>query len=171
MFSDSCKPSQGFTSKLTQKERIHILLAEYSALRSEIMQRTQFGFQLTAIIAGLVTWLLSTLVNNHSWRFWGVMAGIGGLLGVGIFANVRDLKRAAHQLKGLEHEINSRAGEHLLTWETLSGVLTRMGLIRSFFCKVDPFPRSELPPLDPSYLEEQGSSLGPGNAMHETGER
>lgn len=66
--------------------------------------------------------------------------------------NVRDLSRAAHHVKDLEHEINSRAGEHLLVWETLAGVMTRMGLIRSFFSRVKPYSRSQLPPLDSSYI-------------------
>jgi hypothetical protein len=55
-------------------------------------------------------------------------------------------------VKDLEHEINSRAGEYLLIWETSSGVLTRMGFFRSVFSWVKPFPRSEFPALESSFL-------------------
>jgi hypothetical protein len=79
-----------------------------------------------------------------------------GVFVILLLANVRDVKKAANRVKDLEHEINSRAGEHLLVWETLSGALTRgTGLLRSYFSKVSPRPRSALPPLDTSYLVRQ----------------
>ena len=79
------------------------------------------------------------------------MAFVAASFAVAIFVNIRDLTRAANRIKEIEHEINSRAGEHLLVWETLSGVLTKMGLFKSYFSLVKTSPRSDLPPLDLSY--------------------
>lgn len=144
-------------SDLSQKDRIQILLSEYSTLRSEILSRTGWGFQEFVVGFALVTWLLKSFLENPPWYFWGVLVVIAAAFGIAIFINVRDLTRAAHRIKELEHEINSRAGEHLLIWETLSGVLTRMGIIRSYFSRAKSLPRSELPPLDPSYLQRSAN--------------
>lgn len=158
--ADSNPPEYLLTlSDLTQKDRIQILLSEYSTLRSEILSRTGYGFNLAAIGAALITWLVTGLSQqpwgSRSWRFWTVIGAMVIAFLIMTWANVRDLKRAAFRVKELEHEINSRAGEHLLTWETLAGVMTRMGLIRSFFSRVKPYPRDHLPSLERSYLEKE----------------
>ncbi len=139
-------------SRLTQKDRIQILLAEYASLRSEILARTSYGFQLMAISSIALTWMVVQSSGSLSNLFWIVLTVIGIVFCMSIFVNIRDLKKAAHRVKELEHEINSRAGEHLLIWESLSGALTRMGLIRSFFTLIEPLPRAELRDLDSSYL-------------------
>jgi hypothetical protein len=155
--NDTPPPDLLALSDLVQKDRIQILLAEYTALRAEIVSRTGYGFQLTLIGVAIVTWVLREGSPGAPWYFWLGVATLVAGFGLGMFTNVRDLKRAAHRVKDLEHEINSRAGEHLLVWEHLSGVVTRMGLIRSFFSPVKPFPRSALPPLDRSYLERDSA--------------
>jgi hypothetical protein len=139
-------------SELGQKDRIQILLSEYAALRAEIMSRTGFGFQIAAVSLAGITWLMQQQLDNRPWYFWLIMVGVAGCFSIAIFVNVRDLTRAAHRIKELEYEINSRAGEHLLVWETLSGVVTRMSVTKSFFSPIKSFPRSKLPPLDQSYL-------------------
>jgi|GEM_PF-1196471 len=151
---DSTQSNLLTLSGLEQKDRIQILLSEYSTLRAEIISRTGYGFQLTSIGIGLVTYALKEMSANSPWYFWLGVAVLVAVFVLGIFVNNRDLKRAAHRVKALEHEINSRAGEHLLIWETLSGVATRkgMGIERSFFCNVKPLPRSALPPLQASFL-------------------
>jgi prepilin signal peptidase PulO-like enzyme (type II secretory pathway) len=157
-------PDLAERSGLRQKDKIQILLSEYTTLRSEILTRTGYGFQLAGLAAVIGTWLLAqTLLKQTQQKlplwFWIVLAVTGVFFAVATFANVRDLTRAANRVKDLEHEINSRAGESLLVWETLSGVLTRMGLIRSFFSFVKPLPRSKLPALDPSYLDKEAERL------------
>jgi len=151
-------------SGLGQKDRIQILLSEYSTLRSEILSRTGFGFQIAAVAAAVITWFIQQPLSNHSAYFWLAVIGIAFSFSISIFVNVRDLTRAAYRVKELEHEIDSRAGEHLLVWESLSGVLTRTGLLKSFFSMVKPLPRSKLPPLDSIYLRsstENSSSRSP----------
>jgi MFS family permease len=138
--------------KLSEKDKIQIIMAEYAALRSEIMTRTGYGFQVAAVAAATITWLVQQQLSHPlPWYLWIVIFLVAVCVGIAIFVNVRDLTRAAKGAKQLEHEVNCRAGEHLLVWETLSGVLTKMGLIRSFFSMATPSSRSELPPLDPSY--------------------
>ena len=135
-------------SDLSQKDRIQILLSEYSALRSEILSRTGFGFQLAAIATAVITYMLKETLQWYTIMFFAFS------FGVAIFVNIRDLTRAAYRVKELELEINSRAGEHLLIWETLSGLMTRAKLIKSFFNRMDSLPRSELPPLNSSFLQK-----------------
>jgi hypothetical protein len=163
MVTDSNKPENSFNlSDLSQKDRIQILLNEYNTLRSEIMARTGYGFQLLPLGGAVITWLIQTLLTIKAtlsiFSVWFLGIAIFIISVVYIMANcvnARDLKAAARRVKELEHEINSRAGEHLLIWETLSGLLNKMGLWKSFFSKARPLPRTELPPLDPSYLKRE----------------
>jgi hypothetical protein len=141
-------------SDLKQKDRIQILLSEYSTLRAEIISRTANGFTLTTIGVTVLTWVIKEFTSNSPWYYWLGALTLFVVFGLGVFVNIRDITRAARRVKALEHEINSRAGEHLLIWETLSGVATRMGILRSFFCNVKPLPRSKLPPLQAFYLDK-----------------
>jgi hypothetical protein len=142
-------------SELTQKDKIQILLAEYGALRGEILARTGFGFQIAAVSLGAITWFLAQQLSGRPWWFWCAMGIVGTCFAIAMFVNSRDGEKTARRLKDIEYEVNSRAGEHILVWETLNGAITRMGLIRSYFSLIPPLPRSELPPLDPKYLEQQ----------------
>jgi hypothetical protein len=143
------------SSGLVQKDRIQILLAEYAALRAEIVGRTGFGFQTAAVgLAGL-TWFLQQTLSGRAIWFWVAMAFVGFGFCIAVFVNLRDLGRAAERLKQIELEVNSRAGEHLLVWETLSGILTRAGPIAGFFTLAPPLSRDKLPPLKPEYLLRQ----------------
>jgi hypothetical protein len=142
-------------SDLSQKDRIQILQSEYAALRAEIVARTGFGFQIAAVALAGVTWLMQQPLQGRPWWFWVVMIGVAAGFGLATFVNLRDISRPAFRLKALEHEINSRAGEHLLVWETLSGIVTRAGILLGFFRLAKPLDRSQLPPLDPTYLERE----------------
>jgi hypothetical protein len=142
-------------SDLTQRDRIQILQSEYSALRAEIVARTGFGFQTAAVALAGITWMMQQPLTGRSFLFWSIMAFVGLCFLIAIFVNARDLSRAAFRIKEIEHEINSRAGEHLLIWETLGGVVTRMSLTRSFFSMVRTLSRSKLPPLDPKFLQQE----------------
>ncbi len=139
-------------SGLVQKDRIEILLFEYSALRAEVLTRTGYGFQLSAIFVGIVTWVVQGATPNASRFLWAAVGGLVVLFFLGVTINSRDLTRAASRVKEIEHEINSRAGEHLLVWESLQGVMSRMGLVRSYFSRISAASRDELPPLDPRYI-------------------
>ena len=150
--NDIIQPQLFSKSDLSQDDRIRILLFEYSALRAEVLTRTGYGYQLCAIFVAIATWILKEATANSSHYFW---TGVGGLILLFVWAvaiNARDLRRAASRVEELEHEINSRAGEHLLIWETLHGVMARMGLVWSFFSRIPSRSKASLPPLDPKYL-------------------
>jgi hypothetical protein len=139
-------------NKIGQKEKIQILLAEYSGLRGEITSRTGYGFQVGAATLIAITWLFQQ-PNLASLKVWIAVLIIAA--GVALFAwvNVRDIWKAAARLRELEHEINSRAGQHLLVWERLSGAANK-GFLEGIPSKNETLPKSKLPPLDPSYQEE-----------------
>jgi hypothetical protein len=55
--------------EFTQKDKIQILLSEYSTLRSKLVARTGFGFQIGAVGVVLITWLLQQLKGSGVSRF------------------------------------------------------------------------------------------------------
>jgi uncharacterized membrane protein YbhN (UPF0104 family) len=117
------------------------------------MARTGFGFQIAAVSLAGITWFLQQQIAGRPWWFWAAMAAVAACFLIAIFVNVRDLTRAANRIKDIEAEVNSRAGEHLLVWETLGGVVTRQNLWLSFVSPVKMDTRASLRPLDRSYLE------------------
>src|ERR1043166_9223517 len=134
-----------------EKDKIQIMMSEYTALRSEIVSRTGYGFQVLSFGLATLTWFLQQPLHGHPWYYWAIIVCVIVAFALAIFVNVRDLTRAANGVKQLEHEVNCRAGDYLLVWEMLSGVLTKRGIIPSFFSMMRPSSRSELPPLDSSY--------------------
>ena len=96
-------------------EPIQILFKEYDSLRSEIVARTNNGYQLIAVGAGALAWLASRPVNGM------LFVSIGIIL-VALLAFVgawwRDTYMCSCRVKELEHEINALAGRELLKWET-----------------------------------------------------
>ena len=98
-----------------EKERIQILIAEYSSLRSQLIARTTSIYQVAAILAIAAIWLLQQQIGMMLWMG-------GGLTVIGISACAwclaRDCMRAALRVRELENEINRRAGERLLVWDS-----------------------------------------------------
>ena len=126
---------------MDQKDKIQILLAEYTTLRSELIARTGYGFQIEAAIAAIITWLLQQPFTS------GLFLGfVFVVLGALLFArvNIRDWDKAAAEVRDLEHGINSRAGEHLLTHERLSRAAARMGFLSGLFDKIERRSKSSL---------------------------
>lgn len=140
-------------SDLNQKDRIQILLSEYSALRAEIIARTNLGFQIAAVALGGITWFAQQQMSGRPWYFWAIMIFVVVCFFIAIFVDARDLLRAAYRVADIECEVNSRAGEHLLIWENLGGVGGRVNLVISFFSMVKTLPRCKLQPLDRTYLD------------------
>ena len=97
------------------EEKIRILLSEYTGLRSEIIAKTGHGLQ----VSGFVVTALSFLVSQtQSWLTIPVVAlivllviGAGGMI-------LNDVARAARRIRQIEADVNDRAGEKLLVWET-----------------------------------------------------
>ena len=101
-----------------EKEKIAILLHEYNALRQEIVNRTNQGFQLVAIGAALFVWVTQA---KSDWRYWGglVVAAFAMLLAA--FVTLENINRLGRRVRQLESDINARAGEKLLIWDTEFG--------------------------------------------------
>lgn len=115
-----------------EEEKVKILLQEYATLRSEILTRTTNLYQLIAIGAWLFVW---TMGQSLSARFW--VALFTAVLIVSFFYRLisRDIDKAATRLRELEQDINFRAGEALLVWETRWG-----GAVTGHWGRGEPLP-------------------------------
>ncbi len=109
--------------QISTEEKIKILLCEYATLRQEIIARTGHGFQLMSVGSVVLAWVISTQTRRS--LFWpGVAIALTFFL-VAAWFTLRDIKRAATRIQELEKDINRRAGEELLVWESKwGGVVT-----------------------------------------------
>jgi hypothetical protein len=140
--------SDGTRESLTQYELIQILLEEYRTLKAEVQARAGYGFQFGALSVGAIAWVLSRQ-DIEGGRFLALLAFIIlSALAILWIVCIRDVWRIASRLQELEHEVNSRAGAHLLVWERLFAPGAR-GQVSAVFTGVRPLPRSSLPPLEP----------------------
>jgi hypothetical protein len=122
-------PSQ---ERFSQEERVKILLQEYVSLRSETLTRTTNLYQLLAFSAVLFVWIMGQSSNDHFWvAFFSVL-----LVFLFFFRLIsRDIDKAATRLRELEQDINHRAGETLLVWETRWG-----GAVAGYWGRGRPLP-------------------------------
>ena len=120
---------------IDQKDKIQILLAEYSSLRSEISERVTSGYQLVAVgIAALAIIVGSTM----SLRIQiGMTLGLAIILAVNSRLIMRDVSRSARRVIQLEADINQRAGEELLAFESRMG-----GEVAGFWFGFFSYPKS-----------------------------
>ena len=104
--------------ELKPEEKIRILLAEYTGLKSEVIARTGYGFQVGGFSVTALSLLASQPVNLKT----GLVFGAIVLLVLGtIIVILRDAWRAVDRIREIERDVNKRAGEDLLVWETLWG--------------------------------------------------
>jgi hypothetical protein len=99
----------------SQKDKVTILLHEYNMLRAEILTRTTHGFQLMAVYAVLFVWIMQA---KEGVRFWLSLAVAVGTLFIASWISFSNINRCVKRVLELEKDINSRAGENLLVWET-----------------------------------------------------
>lgn len=124
--------------QIGDKEKVSILALEYSSLRSGINARMSNMFQLSAVFVGV-----AVLMFRQS---FGVRAVVITALVVAFFIGLgllwHDILKAGRRVQQLETEINRRASEKLLVWETELGGLSHgywpsfgaiAGAINSFF--------------------------------------
>ena len=105
-------------SHIAEKEKISILALEYSSLRSDINARMSSMFQLSAVFVAIaaLTFQLSSGVRLV------VIASSAFLIGLGLLWH--DIVKAGRRVQQLEVEINRRASEKLLIWESELGGLS-----------------------------------------------
>jgi ABC-type multidrug transport system fused ATPase/permease subunit len=100
------------------KERISILTTEYNSLRSDINARMSSMFQLSAFFVAVT----ALLFQNSSGQRIFVIGGLALLAYlVGLVLLFHDMVQAGRRVQQLEAEINKRASEKLLVWETELG--------------------------------------------------
>jgi hypothetical protein len=106
-------------TELTERDKTQILLAEYNVQQTEIIQRTNNGFQLVTI--GAVVFALLFQIHKDSGAFWTALSLAILAIAICAFVIFRDINKAAARVRELEVEINRRAGERLLIHQTYRG--------------------------------------------------
>jgi hypothetical protein len=96
---------------MNEDQKIEILLREYDALRADIANRNNNTFEVFAAAIGLV---IGALV----YRAWLLLGIVIILIGPALYFLWRDLRENATRLLQIEDDVNRRAGERLLRWDT-----------------------------------------------------
>ncbi len=109
-------------STSSDNEKIHIMLHEYDTLRQEILARTGHGFQIA--IAAVALFVFIMLRGTWGTQFWLAIAAVLTLVAIGSWFTLRDINKAATNIRRIEQEINGRVGEQLLVWEKQWGAAT-----------------------------------------------
>ena len=134
------------SEKLSQKDKIQILLQEYSTLRSELIFNQNKQFQLVALAGVVISLTLSRPIDRLFWI--AISVGVAALFSLGLMV-IRNTRRLVRRVIELETEINRRAGEELLVWES------RWGAVVTGFV----FRRPPLPPNFATLPEKTDDSL------------
>jgi hypothetical protein len=95
--------------------KVQILPYEYASLRTEILNRIGHLHQLLAVGGVIFLWLANHPIDRMFW-----ISLVAAVVVVGIFGWTihRDIGKAAERVRQLEADINRRAGEELLVWES-----------------------------------------------------
>jgi len=117
--------------KLSSYEKIEILLHEYDTLREELISKSTAYFnmmiQVCVVFAGFVggAAVLSQINVINSGHLIVIVAVSVALLFASlagaIAAHMYDIRRLSRRVREIELDINSRAGERLLVWESKYG--------------------------------------------------
>ena len=110
------------TDSMLSKEKITVLLAEYTTLRAEVIQRSTWQIQMGAAATAGIGLGFALMIGTD------IVAGIvliaiavmGGAIGM-LFNNFETLK-IVEEIKSLERRINDLAGDELLSHETRHGL-------------------------------------------------
>lgn len=110
--------------QMSTNDRVLTLLAEYSSLRSEIMQRNSVFNQYCVISVPASVAAVSFAYTAYPPAGILLFLVIGALLYV-VFRIIEfDTLAAAARVRDLEKTLNGMAGERLVTWETDCGLNT-----------------------------------------------
>lgn len=105
--------------QISEEEKIKILLQEYATLRQEVIARTTHGFQLLSVGSVVLAWMMTT--QKTSGFFWPGLSIAVIVYLIAIWFTLRDINKATARLRQLEQDVNRRAGEDLLVWESRWG--------------------------------------------------
>jgi hypothetical protein len=106
--------------KIGPMDKVNILMHEYDAARTEITEKSGFGFQLVAICAAIAAWLGSGI---HPW-FWVWLFVTVIIVGLCSWRILIDIYTAAKRLREIEVLVDELTGEsYLLQWERRWGTM------------------------------------------------
>ena len=107
------------------RDRVSILLAEYNTLRTEVLAARSAVVQSISIgspiFGGLVAAFIAAPAN---WQKWAAGVGAGAvLIIVALMAwwNDANTRGFTERLRAIEKDINKRADDQLLVWESVYG--------------------------------------------------
>ena len=107
---------------LDQKDRIEIILEEYKTLRSELIQRHTAIMQILGFATTVSIAVIGFAFINESIA----AAVVGTFVLFAPFAVVLlimgDTRLLSEHIQGIEREINSRAKDKLLSWDSTQGI-------------------------------------------------
>jgi len=110
--------------QMSTNDKVLTLLAEYSSLRSEIMQRNSVFNQYCVISVPASVAAVSVVTSASPPLGILLFLIIGSLLYI-VFRIIEfDTLAAATRVRVLEKQLNEMAGERLVTWETENGLNT-----------------------------------------------
>lgn len=106
-----------------QKEKITILLAEYTTLRNELLQKYTAILQSVGIVAPIIAGLIAFIWLDPSRRdLYLVILGLLVVYGLALwFFADRIINRITARIRTIEQDVNTRAEEQLMKWESLHG--------------------------------------------------
>ncbi len=114
----STQTSSSGSDALSEKDKIQILLAEYNTLRTELLNRHTAGFQMVAIGTAVLTWLAAQSIDA---KFLVLSVVFSIVMACWIWVLYADIRRLGVRIRQLEEDVNRRAGEPLLIWESRWG--------------------------------------------------
>jgi hypothetical protein len=107
---------------LGKKDKISVLLAEYSTLRAEAQQRLTLLVQCTAIAITVLVALMGVAITQPQFPSLYYLFGVSLALYLGVVGLIhKNVYDVSTRLCELDEEINDLAGERLLKWETDQG--------------------------------------------------
>jgi protein-S-isoprenylcysteine O-methyltransferase Ste14 len=110
---------------MNDDQKVSILIAEYNALRAETLAARSYVAQAigitAAVLMGVIAFTFSTNFSGPKWAPWSMAAVALAYLALTVVWNEINTRRFTSRLRALETDINARAGEQLLAWETKFG--------------------------------------------------
>lgn len=102
-----------------ERDKIQVLLTEYTSLRTEIIHRVNNMYQLLAVVGALCGWAVTR--EKFDVRWWAAVVPVAiALIACWLMLN-SNIRRVAAHLREIECSVNARAGENLLVWESTWG--------------------------------------------------
>src|ERR1700722_3367680 len=103
---------------MTDPEKIDILLKEYDSLRSELVGRVTYWYQLGALAVLVLGWVALCPLDKRTAIILALLVSLGTFFAALL---ARDVRILGKRIRQLEKEINTLAGADLLKWETHYG--------------------------------------------------